>query len=187
MKLTFVASVGLGLVLCLVVTGVSQGRFRSPGEALPKAPSGTRHPDMAMAQARNLMKAYQNANGDWSKVDRELLYLDDQKLAEEPMVRAANAFLPLRHSLYRGKVAFFAETYTAKNLAYASGDIVTSRPSGFYIVGYSDGQVKQVPVGEVRWMHFVEDGDDVWRHVFPGMPEYAGSDSTPGKKKEASK
>lgn len=180
----YLIAAGIAGILSLGVAGISQSKFRDPQSSLPKPLAGKRDPEGAMRQASQLMTAYKAANGDWSRVDRRLLFLPDQALVDEPSARKSNAFMPLEDPFYRGKVAFFAMTYVEKNLKYGGGDVVTSKPTGFVIVGYADGAVEKVPIEQVRYRYANRirgsDSFEAWMYVFPKMPEYGLADTKPG-------
>lgn len=172
----YMIALAIAGVLSLGVVGISQSQFSSPGDALPKAHDGTRNPDAAMKQANQVMKAYLNAGRDWSKVDQKLMILPDQKLAE---LRNSPGFSPAAEAPYMRSVAFASYTYAFRNLKYEGGDLVTSKPTGFIIVGYENGTVKQVPFSEVRYTYdkVTFDGEvkNIRYHIFPGMPQYASA------------
>lgn len=183
-----VVSLGLAtsLALCLVVIAVSQrAQTKKPGDRISPALAGPRDPESALAQAKKLMDAYIEAGRDWSKVDPSLLRHPDQKLVEGSHLRAANAFVPLfADAFYDAQIAFTSSMYVQRNLVYKGGDEIESKPSGFFIVGYESGAIRKVPIKDVRYfqIRLTKNGvtDDVWKHVFPGMAQYAIADDRPG-------
>jgi len=180
------AGLATSLFLCLVVIAVSQrAQTKKPGDRVSPALAGHRNPEEAIAQAKKLMLAYIEAGRDWSKIDANLLRHPDQKLVEGINLRAANAFMPLyADAFYDGQIAFTCSMYAQRNLVYKGGDEIESSPSGFFIVGYENGAIRKVPVKDVRYyqIRLTKNGvtDDVWKHVFPGMPQYAIADDRPG-------
>lgn len=165
MKPLFV-SLGVSALACLGVVAVSQTRSMKVGDPVSPLVPGKRSPEAAMQQARALMGAYQVSGKDWSRVDRKLLNLPDQKLVEDASRRQANAFMPFGlNAFYKGRIAFACDTYVTQNLTYEGGDLVKSSPEGYWIVGYESGEVKQVPVSQVRYFYRKSKvpGGEEWR------------------------
>lgn len=178
----------ISTALCGAVLAVSQGGLLRPTENNRQF-TRKLDPDGAMRQAEQLMKAYQSANGNWRQVDRSLLMLPDQRLAENEIRRNSQSFVtPSANSVYDGQVAFYADLYMRQNLKYEGGDAYRENRSGFYIVGYTNGEIRKVPAIDVRLHHSnsAEHGN-IWYHVFPGMTEYAKATMDAVVPKEAAK
>jgi hypothetical protein len=131
-----------------------------------------------MDQARALM-AELWANG-WNvgAIDRSLLFLPDQKHAELPSRRAPGtpSFSVNSSGPFSDEIAFQSDLYVRMNPAYKGGDFWSVDPTGFFIVGWRNGLVTQVPVEDARIVErrHPKTGETVGFVVFPGMRDYAG-------------
>ena len=132
--------------------------------------------EASIRQCKELYAALQAENGDWRKVFKtnpSLMYLPDRMMAEDEAYRkkALSFRFPreFQKPLY-GKVAFWTEIYARDNTVQYRGEVTRSKSSGFYLVCFSNGDVKQFPVQDIRialvskWNSYIP--------VFPGMKEY---------------
>lgn len=125
------------------------------------------------------------ANGwDRWKVDQALLRLPDQDHAETEFERRPEKLSFTISSLepYQAEVAFKCMTYVRNNRGEGGGiEGRVSSPEGFFIVGWKDGRIEQVPIQNVRLLPFDLNGRAVKLYVFPGMAVYdANLEKYPG-------
>lgn len=66
-------------------------------------------------------------------------------------------------------VAFTSDLYVRLNSRIYKGDIVKRKPSGFYLVAWTSGEVTKAPVEDVRW---VKSKNGQMIMAFPGMEGY---------------
>ena len=85
----------------------------------------------------------------------------------------------LNHPLYEEEVAFYSDLYVTRSLEAIPGVEGALHLGGFYIVGWKDGRVEQVPVADVR----VYPHGDRLMLVFPGMSVYDTSLPVPNDPK----
>ncbi|MBC7806451.1 MAG: hypothetical protein H7145_09905 [Akkermansiaceae bacterium] len=126
----------------------------------------------AMTQTAGLVQELK-AN-DWKpfNIPLSLLRLADAQLAVDVNQRDKNtsnyAFPALNKSPdnpSKDTVATYTDIYVRANPKWFKGERTVFAPTGFYIVGWKDGRVTQVPIEDVR---FVKTGK-YNTAVFPGM------------------
>lgn len=139
-----------------------------------------------MAQAREVLKQLKEKNWQVHAIDRSLLRLRDQSFAENEKDRHADVVsFDIKHpdspiEIYKRQVAFTSKLYVRRNYARGSGpEQITSRPEGFFIVGWKNGIVTKVFVQDVRMYRYMlpkqqggPEVDEVFLYVFPGMDCY---------------
>jgi hypothetical protein len=131
----------------------------------------------SMDQARALMSSLQANNFDLQRIDRRLLKHPDQALAESKSKRNPQrmTFELLDPSGRMGEaLAFVCDIYVKMNPVYEGGDSWKVTPTGYFIVGYRDGTVAQVPVADVRYLksHDPSLGGEIHLVLYPGMRDY---------------
>lgn len=124
--------------------------------------------DGAMDQSRVLMSKLQQNNWDFASLGRDLLRLPDQDFAQNPELRSMHdtSFCFPDDPLFRN-VAFYSTLYTTRGSGHEN-------THGFYIVGYRDGRVEQVPVSNIRLLPR-HGSHGVWDEVWPGIKGYSDS------------
>lgn len=129
--------------------------------------------DGAMTQARALIADLRAHDWDWDAIDTSLLHLPDQQYAEWEAQRGTwqYSFYHCKHPIY-DEVAFYCDLYARLNLHIVPGIEGENHPTGFFIVGWKDGRVTQVPVAEARLFDI---GAQRSKLVFPGMGEYSAT------------
>lgn len=147
-----------------------------PGADFPD-PVVAGNPDDAVERARRLIVALREANWNSLEVPWEMRVLPDHIYAENKSLRSNRSVsytemeIPaMKRAPEYDEVAFFTDIYVRQNTSYYRGDKARSNPTGFYIVGWKNGDVTKVPVGDVRVMRSVEPDKVVW--AFPGMRCY---------------
>lgn len=127
----------------------------------------------AMQQAHSLLSALSQNGWDPLKVDGNLLTLPDQLYAEYPRQRRANYWSFQMMSLpVENEVAFYSPLYVRENFRVVQGLEATKSPEGFFIVGWKNGKVTQVPVAGARSYVWGQGGGRRGHVVFPGMAVY---------------
>lgn len=124
-----------------------------------------------IAVGEQLMAQLSANNWDWSRVDQNLLEVPDQYNYQfAPEGPGTWTWIPGTQEEYHDDVAFYSNIYTWRAMERVPGIEGTLQISGHYIVGYKDGRVEAVPVGDVRLYPTQESGTKIY--VFPGMSEY---------------
>ena len=132
--------------------------------------------DASIRQCKELYVALKVANGDHWKVwdtNRKLLYLPDRAMAEDKgyQQKVSSFRFPREyHKPLYGKVAFWTEIYARNNPVQYRDEVTKSKPGGFYLVCFANGDVKQFPIKDIRIALVPEHHSFV--PVFPGMNEY---------------
>jgi hypothetical protein len=110
-------------------------------------------------------------------IDRELLFLPDQVNAELPSERkpGTQSFSIKSGGPFAGEIAFESNLYVRMNPTYTEGDFWDFNPTGYFIVGWRNGQVTQVPVDDARLVkkRHPGTGEMVKWAVYPGMKDYS--------------
>lgn len=128
-----------------------------------------------MDQAKLLLEQLKANSWQVHKIDRSLLRVSDQDFAENPDERGATystfalPVLSKKDTVYTGQVALYTKLYTRNNFQVVPGREGETRPEGYFIVGWMDGRVVKVPIGDVRMFPIAE---RTWAYVFPGMTQY---------------
>jgi len=165
----------------LLVVGLTAIRQRgeedrpisTTGQDVPD-PATAGDPDAAMEHARHLLARYRAAgwNSDFRAIPLREWQLPDRHLAENPEMRGdmGSSYVvpdPVR-SPHMREVAFYTDLYARRNISRYKGDRARSRPAGFYIVAFRNGDVKKVSVYDVRLAATPRGLEP----VFPGMAAY---------------
>jgi hypothetical protein len=166
--------------LCVAGSALSFGYLRGTSEARASQPARSSVTVNLLEQnslattserARQLMAALRENNWSANGVDRELLRVPDQDLAQIPSDRAdyvPTFWCPSADNVY-DEIAFYSMLYVRRDFTVAPGSEGRTQYSGFFLVGYRSGEVEEVPVQDVRilWR------DGIGKPVFPGMAEYS--------------
>lgn len=126
-------------------------------------------PDHTMAVGRQLIAQLQEHNWNWDEVDTNLLKVPDQEFWQNaPNGPGYWTWARCAEDIYN-EVAFYSNLYVWNEFERIPGIEGKLHVSGFYIVGYRDGRVEKVPVGQTRLYPIT---NDQLLTVFPGMSEY---------------
>jgi len=135
-------------------------------------------PDAAIKHTRKVIALLRDAKWNSFGVPFAELRLPDARYAETDALRdpLSTSYAvpngvdgdPSNEPVYRD-VACYTSIYARANPTYYSGERVRFKPSGFYIVGWKDGRVTKVPIGDVRWNKGEKEKVAL---SFPGMPNY---------------
>lgn len=165
--------------VCFFAIGFTFALANYPNKHRTSSPTAKKQGgiEQAMQQSRDLMNALQRNNWNRWAVDQRLLRLPDQDIAETAFKRRPEALsfsLPVG-APYEGEVAFYSSTYVRHNFSSNSAmpEGIATAPSGFFVVGFTDGRVMQVPVGDVRMLWDTQNSHHVGKYVFPGMSSYS--------------
>jgi hypothetical protein len=111
-------------------------------------------------------------NYDWKKVDRSLWSVPDEIHYQLWQPRTYHAWSRLTNiPVYHDEIAFYSNLYVWMEMKPSSGlEGKSLQLSGFYIVGWKNGEVTRVPTDEVRVLYSAS-GSGV--NVFPGMSEFS--------------
>ena len=127
-----------------------------------------------LQEARNLMTALQEHGWNWADVRR---YHDgqfrppDQDFAYDELLReSSQPFSQLDlEPLYRDEIAFYTDLYVRNDFERIPGVEGRAHYSGFWIVGWRNGNITRVPMADVRLLQV---SSDRRVYVFPGMSAY---------------
>ncbi len=135
-------------------------------------------PDAAVQRTYKVIELLRAAQWDFDKVSLADLRLPDARYAESASLRNPWATTyctpnrpdgdPRNEPVYKD-VACFTDLYARSNPTYYRGDRAKFKPEGYYIVGWKDGRVTKVPIGDIRWNSGVKEKVVL---SFPGMPNY---------------
>jgi len=127
----------------------------------------------AMKQSEELVAALKERNWERRTVPFTLMHFPDQKYAESSADRdpqVACAAVPDADSKIYKEIAFFTDIYVRRNVLRLKDEQTITNPEGFYIVGYRNGEVKQVPLDEVRLIP--QSMKPQYLECFPGQAIY---------------
>jgi hypothetical protein len=124
-----------------------------------------------LAVGRQLIAQLAANNWNWSAVDQSLLAVPDQYNYQfAPDAEGTYTWSPCPREEYQDEVAFFSLLYTWKSVEVVPGIEGRLHVTGDIIVGWKDGRVETVPVGDARMYPVAE--AKTYIYVFPGMNEY---------------
>jgi len=178
-KLTPRRIVAVGVLVVIPAAGIGS-RYIDNHQALfttgADVPDATiaGNPEAAVEYCRRLLLDYRNAGWNFRAVPMQRWFLPDRRFAENPDFRGnrVTSFCvpnPDR-SPYNAEVAFYTDIYVRRNVSRYVGDVTRSRPTGFYIVAYRNGEVVQVAPQDVRLIPTEEPGARAM--VFPNTALY---------------
>ncbi len=145
--------------------------IKEPFATLPD-PAKMDSVDEAMQQTTRLVAALKANDWDPFRVPHALIMLPDAKYAQynnlnDPL--AGSFVFPILQkepdSPVQDKIAVYSEVYVRTNTKIFKNDRATFAPSGFFVVGWKDGRVEKVPIGDVRYVKMGK----YYTAVFPGM------------------
>ena len=126
--------------------------FRITGQGIPDA-TKVGNVEAAMEQSRQLMAYFKAHPGKFNPIemgtDAGLLFLPDAKYAEDEFMRTMKS-TSFAVPSDEPDIFFFSNVYARMNRGYYKGDRSKGNATGFFIVGYRNGEVKQIPVSQVR-------------------------------------
>lgn len=172
--LSFRQAASTGALLCLSL-GLG---FAILGFYPPRTPQAQQklnvleHPDIADAtsQCHEILRVLKANEWDTASVPFRLQLLPDGKNSPRPEYHDGKTSMfvfPRDH----GAVAFYTDLYIDPHVSYSAGDVATTEPEGFYLVGYRNGEVRQVPLNDAR-MAPVTGHPNTRELVLPGMKAY---------------
>lgn len=124
----------------------------------------------AISQCKTILSILKQNDWDPSAVPFPMQVLPDGRRSPRAEMRDGKTSMfvfPRDH----GKVAFYTDLYIDPKVSYSSGDVATTEPEGFYLVGYRNGEVRQVPLADAR-MAPVTGRPNTSELVLPGMKAY---------------
>ncbi len=176
--------VGLTLLTLFTVSFFGFRWYRDNYLPLPKQPVHypdpliVGGPDAAVQRTYKVIELLRAAKWNSDKVSLADLRLPDARYGERAALRNPWTTTyclpnepdgsPRNEPVYKD-VACYTDLYARVNPTYYRGDRVKFKPEGFYIVGWKDGRVTKVPIGDVRWNPGVKEKVAL---SFPGMPNY---------------
>ena len=167
-------------VALLVVVGLAWWRLQdeekpifTTGRDVPD-PVVAGDPEGAMEHARRLLARYRDAGwkSDFSVIPLREWQLPHRHMAENPDMRGGlgGSYVvpdPKRWPHIK-EVAFYTDLYVRRNISRYKGDRARSRPTGFYIVAFRNGEIKKVRPQDARLLS-TPLGLTI---TFPGMSQY---------------
>ncbi len=148
--------------------------IRITSDGLPPLPQSS-GVEASIAQCRKLMTVIAQNGGDIPNPCPDEIYqlqkLADGKYAEDKTARKACNIAILEKD---PDIALYTSIYARMNRSYYLGDRSMTRATGFFLVGYrKTGEVKQIPIEQVRWKRRCAPTEDA--NCFPGQGCYADS------------
>ena len=170
----FLASLGVAVRLFRVYKDANTPILQPGVETLDAAVHGD--PEDAMRRARELLVLMKAENWKTNRIPLEPRLLPDRYMAESPTFHSdystSFSFPSKRlYPEYDEEIAFYTSIYARTNAKIYKGDRVVSHPTGFYIVGWKNGDVTKVPVETIRLIpSTTHPGASI--PTFPGMKSY---------------
>ena len=173
------------VIACVVSIGIiawqkhqtDERPLRTTGQGIPNAATHG-NPEEAERRTRVLLTYLRSNKWQMPKTlpreIKEMLLLPDRLLSEGRINRVSpwTFSIPIPGEPSFGEIALYTSLYARQNRSYYKGERSDAKPSGFFIVGYCNGEVKRVPVSQMRILSLSQGGFD----CFPDTSCYAKSE-----------